>query len=140
MRIQFYGITLDLPDEWEDITDDLPNKGPPTLAKTSGVGALQFTIARYSGGEKPNADFDVLRSFMIQFCQNNHIAADHISTQKFGNIMCAGVLSTTIDKILSVWYLSNGNDFALATYLALESDLVSKELEEARAIISSISF
>ena len=56
--------------------------------------------------------------------------------------MCVGVSSRTTDQTLSAWYLSNGNDFAFATYLARdeEYDLIDEELSEVREIISSISF
>lgn len=141
MIVQFYGITFDLPAGWEDITDDLPAGSPPTLARASGVGALQFSIAKYRAGEKPNAGFDVLRSFMIEFCQNNLIDAKRIWARKFDSTMCVGVSSETEDKTLSAWYLSNGNDFAFVTYVALgvENDRMNKELDEATEIVSSIS-
>lgn len=142
MIVQFHGLTFDLPTGWEDITDDLPEGSPPTLAKASGVGAFQFSIAKYRSGERPNTDFDALRSFMIEFCQNNFIDIEHIFEKEFRNTMCVGVSSKTVDETLSAWYLSNGNDFAFVTYLGPgeESDFVDKELDEAREIISSISF
>lgn len=140
--VQFYGITLDLPAGWEDITDELPTGSPPTLAKASGVGAVQFSIAKYRSGKKPNADFDILRSFIIEFCQKNLIDAEHISAEQFDDTMCVGVLSKTSDETLSAWYLSNGSDFALVTYVALgeSNESIDKELDETRGIISSISF
>ncbi|TIQ20079.1 MAG: hypothetical protein E5X51_18240 [Mesorhizobium sp.] len=143
MIVQFYGITIDLPVGWEDITDDLPEGWPPTLVKESDAGgALQFSIAKYRSGEKPNADFDVLRTFMIEFCRNNFLDIERIFERKFGDVMCVGVSSRTTDQTLSAWYLSNGNDFAFVTYLAQgeEYDLIDEELGETREIISSISF
>jgi len=44
-------LLLDLPADWFDVTDDLPRDAPPTLARNSGVGALQFSIARYHSGK-----------------------------------------------------------------------------------------
>ncbi|BCG94096.1 hypothetical protein [Mesorhizobium sp. 131-2-1] len=142
MIVQFHGLTFDLPAGWEDITDDLPEGSPPTLAKASGIGAFQFSIAKYRSGERPNTDFDVLRSFMIEFCQDNFIDIGRIFEKKFGAAMCVGVSSRTVDQTLSAWYLSNGDDFAFVTYLAQgeENDLIDKELDETREIISSISF
>ncbi|AZO46678.1 MAG: hypothetical protein EOS58_17200 [Mesorhizobium sp.] len=142
MIVQFHGITFDLAAGWEDITDDVPGAWPPTLAKASGVGALQFSIAKYRSGEKPNAGFDVLRSFMIEFCHNNLIDTNHISEEKFASTMSVGVLYRKADETLSAWYLSNGNDFAFVTYVGLgeESEIMNEELDEVRAVVSSISF
>ncbi|WP_192257398.1 hypothetical protein [Mesorhizobium caraganae] len=142
MIVQFHGITFDAPVGWEDITDDLPAGSPPTIAKASGVSAVQFSIAKYRSGKKPNADFGVLRSFMLEFCQKNGIDAKHIWAKKFTNTMCVGVLSKTEKQVLSAWYLSDGNDFALVTYISFDEaqHLMDEELEEARTIVSSISF
>lgn len=112
MTVQFYGITFDLPAGWEDVTDDLPGGGPPTLAKASGVGVIQFSIAEYGGGEKPNSDFDVLRSFMMEFCRTNFIDVERIFAAEFGDVTCVSVSSRTTDQNLSPWYLSDGADFA----------------------------
>ncbi|TRC79105.1 hypothetical protein FJV83_12655 [Mesorhizobium sp. WSM4307] len=143
MIVQFHGITFDAPVGWEDITDDLPLGSPPTLAKASDAGgSLQFSIAKYRSGEKPSANFDVLRSFVTEFCRNNFIDVERIFATEFGDVMCVGVSSRTADQTLSAWYLSNGNDFAFVTYLAEgdEYDLIDEELGETREIISSISF
>ncbi|WP_421912656.1 hypothetical protein [Mesorhizobium sp.] len=142
MVVQFYGITFDLPTGWEDITDDLPTGSPPTLAKASGVGAVQFSIAKHRSGKKSNADFGELRSFMVELCQNNLIDTEHISARKFEKIMCVDVISKKADQTLSAWYLSDGDDFAFVTYLALgeENDRINEELNDTREIISSISF
>ena len=143
MIVQFHGITFDAPIGLEDVTDDLPGRSPPTLAKASDAGgALQFSIAKYRSGEKPNANFEALRSFMTEFCRNNFIDVERIFTTEFGDVMCVGVSSRTTDQTFSAWYLSDGSDLAFVTYLAQgdEYDLIDEELGEAREIISSISF
>ncbi|MER9244506.1 hypothetical protein [Mesorhizobium sp. M0145] len=142
MRVEFYGLTFDLPAGWVDITGDLPEGSPPTLAKeTDGGGAVQFSIAKYRSGEKPTVDFNVLRPFMIQFCQNNSIDVGHITNNESEGIISVGVLSEAVDQLLSAWYLSNGNDVVFMTYVGMANDTdCLKELDVARAIVSSISF
>ncbi|WP_189347969.1 hypothetical protein [Mesorhizobium sp. M4A.F.Ca.ET.090.04.2.1] len=56
--------------------------------------------------------------------------------------MSVGVLYRKADETLSAWYLSNGNDFAFVTYVGLgeESEIMNEELDEVRAVVSSISF
>ncbi|MER8730251.1 hypothetical protein NKH28_10445 [Mesorhizobium sp. M1227] len=142
MRVEFYGLTFDLPAGWVDIAGDLPEGSPPTLAKeTDGCGAIQFSIAKYRSGEKPNVDFNVLRTFMIQFCHNNSIDVGHISNIESDGIISVGVLSETGDQLTSAWYLSNGNDVVFMTYVGMANDTdCLKELGVAKAIVSSISF
>ncbi|MER8751895.1 hypothetical protein NKH57_21900 [Mesorhizobium sp. M1050] len=142
MIVQFYGVTFDMPTGWEDITDNLPAGSPPTLAKASGVGAVQFSIATYHSGKNPNVNFNDLRSFMIEFCQNNSIDSKDISSAKNNNIMCVGLASKTEDETLSAWYLSNGKDVVFVTYVASSEDAgrINKELTEAKTMISSMSF
>ncbi|MER8818945.1 hypothetical protein NKH70_03830 [Mesorhizobium sp. M0991] len=142
MRVEFHGLTFDLPAGWVDIAGDLPEGSPPTLAKeTDGCGAIQFSIAKYRGGEKPNVDFNALRTFMLQFCQNNSIDAGNITKNESESIISVGVLSDTDDQLLSAWYLSNGNDVVFMTYLGMANDTdCLKELDVALAIVSSISF
>lgn len=142
MRVEFYGLTFDLPAGWADITDDLPEGSPPTLAKASGASAVQFSIAKYHSGKNPKVSLDDLRSFMTEFCQNNSIDVEYISIRESHDIMCVGALSETAGELLSAWYLSNGKDVVFTTYVGLDddADLLDKELDEARAIISSMSF
>ncbi|MCP9230865.1 hypothetical protein NMG46_11490 [Mesorhizobium sp. LMG 17147] len=141
MRVEFHGLTFDLPAGWVDIAGDLPEGSPPTLAKeTDGCGAIQFSIAKYRSGEKPNVDVDVLRTFMIQFCNHNSIDVRHITQHESEGIVSVGVLSETTEKLLSAWYMSNGNDFVFMTYLCLADEDYLEELDVARSIVSSISF
>ena len=51
---RFADLSLKLSEGWYDITHDLPDGSPCTLAKDDGVGALQFSVARYSGGPRPS--------------------------------------------------------------------------------------
>jgi len=142
MTTAFYGITLQIPAGWEDITDALADGSPPTIAKASGVGAVQFSIAKCQSGEQPNADLNALKSLMIGFCQNNQIEIDQVSEGEFGRVKCASIFSENGSQVISAWLLTNGKDFALVTYVALgeENDEIAGELDQAREIISSISF
>ena len=142
MITAFYGITLRIPAGWEDITDALADGSPPTIAKASGVGAVQFSISKYQSGEHPDADFNALKSLMMGFCQNNQIEIDHVSESEYGRVKCASIFSENGSKVISAWLLSNGKGFALVTYVALgeENDEIAGELDQAREMVSSISF
>lgn len=142
MIVQFYGITFDAPDGWQDITESLPEGSPPTISKASGASVVQFSIAKYSGGKLPNISLDDLKSFTIEFCQKEDIEVKNIFTGKKFGMMHAGVSSKTADELLDAWYLSNGKDIVFVTYVGISDDatILAHELTEARGIVSSISF
>ncbi|CDX44605.1 conserved hypothetical protein [Mesorhizobium sp. SOD10] len=142
MIVEFYGITFDAPDGWQDITASLPDGSPPTISKASGASAIQFSIAKYRGGKRPNITLDHLKSFTIEFCQKNSICIENIFTVGKNGMIHAGASPEAVDKLLEAWYISNGNDIVFVTYVGISDDenILADELSEAREIISSISF
>jgi len=64
----FADVRISLLEGWVDVTDDLPEGTPPTLAKPEGVGALQFSVAKYRAGAKPNVSEDDLEALLVKFC------------------------------------------------------------------------
>jgi hypothetical protein len=141
MRVQFFGLLLDLPAGWGDVTDDLPSETPPTLVRCDGVGALQFSIGRYHSGKHPHVSLSDLQQLLLGFCEHKQ--------RKFGApimndgaIESVGCTSYDNGETLSVWYLSNGRDIVLATYIAIGvgDPEIAKELAEATRIIGSIDF
>lgn len=141
MRIQFNGLPLDLPAGWVDVTSDLPAGMPPTLARPNGVGALQFSVARYGVGKDPRISLEDLQDILGRYCESlsrdfgAHIVSD-------GDIEKVGCISFEDDETLGVWMLSNGFDVVLVTYLATGAHhpTVSKELAEVKLMIETIDF
>src|SRR4051794_33045611 len=78
MRVQFYGLSFDLPEAWADITQDVPGGSPPSLARPTGAGAIQFSIAKYRGGEEPNVTIDRSWALLEEFCQSNDMPCDNM--------------------------------------------------------------
>jgi hypothetical protein len=138
MRVDFYGIGFDLPNGWTDVTDDLEEPAPPTLAKPDGVGVIQFTIAKYRSGEIPNATVDVLRSFLTEFCNQQGIDTELINVVP-AHVACVGVASNLGERFLAAWYLSNGRDFAFVTYVGPRVGN-AEEYRDASHLVASISF
>lgn len=140
MRIEFCGLHFDLSSDWTDITDDVP-EGVPTLARPSGVGAFQFTIARYAGGKHPRVNIVALRSMLGEFCRKQARVFDDPVTN-MGKVFSVGCVSRDLNETLGVWYLSNGSAVVLATYLALSFDRpeVASELAEVRQSIATMDF
>lgn len=140
MRVEFHGITFDLPDGWTDITDDLPDGSPPTLARPSGVGAIQFSIAKYGSGADPKATVSDLRKFCAEFCVQHAIDESWI-VEYPARMMCVGAKTNDLDEFLAAWYLSNGRDFVFVTYVGVNEDIEQSqgEFDDAQLLVESIS-
>ena len=141
MRVQFYGLLFDLPAGWVDATGDLPAGSPPTLVRPTGIGALQFSVARYSGGKKPHISLADLQDMLGRHCDGlarafgSHIVSD-------GDIDKVGCVSFEHGETLAIWHLSNGRDVVLVTYCAMGTGdpEISKELAECKGMVETIDF
>lgn len=142
MLSKFAGLTLLVPEGWGDITADLPPGSPPTLARGSGVGALQFSVARYRGGADPQIDTERLREFFSSFCKAHSLGEIEPSVVAKARSRGVGGVSSTLQEVVAVWYLSNGNDVALVTYTSLApgNPRTAEELSEVQAVVESIEF
>jgi hypothetical protein len=141
-RAQLAGLTLTLPEGWLDITDDLPEGSPPTLAKTNGIGALQFSVARHQSGRGPCIQEHDLKSLLQKFSETHNLGA---ATGVRANSQSEGTCSLVADfrsedEAIRAWYVSNGSDLVFATYTTqlIRDEHLSSELLESSAIVASI--
>lgn len=139
MWVQFHGLQFELPPEWVDITDDLEDKWPPTLAGPLVGGALQFSIARYKSGEVPNITIGDLRELLTKFCANLPHKFDE-PVERVGSINSVGCVANGEEELVAVWHLSNGRDYVMATYTSLSpaDPGTEVELSQARQLVESI--
>jgi hypothetical protein len=135
------GFTVSVPDDWRDVTDSLEREDCPfTLAvPNDGVGALQFSPAIYQGGQIPSPTIDDLNTMLTEFAEKQGFGHP-IENDTFSD----GLLGATAsfrgdDDFIAVWYVSDGKNIMLVTYVC---DWSSKDVEaDARkAIVSSIRF
>jgi hypothetical protein len=142
--IRFAGVNLHAPPTWQDITADLPPRSPWTLAKADGVGVVQFTVARYRSGPEPQIGAPELRVMLDEFVATNDLApavarADGVTAagNDFARADCWGPVERVV-----VWYVSNGRDSAVVTYVTLEpsSPSVAAELEDAYSMVDRLEF
>ena len=127
MRVEFYGLKCDLPSGWTDITDDLPGGSPPSLARPLGAGTIQFSIAKYHGGEEPNVKIGDLRKLIEDFCLRTDMDCNGI-VDCSGDLLSVKATSEVENELILVRYFSNGRDILLATYVC--PDLNNLELSE----------
>lgn len=142
MPVEMAGLTLSLPDGWRDVTEELPAGAPPTLAREAGVGALQFSVAWYEGGEHPAFDEAALKGLYRDFCRTHALAAEEPERLAARHCLCVGGVAAAPEGVVAIWYVSNGSDIALVTYTGLDPDDpdTRRELTEATRIVRSISF
>lgn len=130
-------LQVTLLDGWSDCSADNPD-GPITyccdLSEESG--ALQVSIAEYTGGPVPNPTEDDLVSLARGEQQAGAQLIETLSgTGKMGRWGTAVFSSPKVGRA-QYWYLSNGRDFILATLFG-SSDL--HEISDAQKIVTSLN-
>lgn len=120
MRFPFAGVTIDFLEVWVDLTDSLPERTPPTLGKEDlGLGALQFTTARYVGDEKPKYDKRTLQEIPGGFeVLQRWPAAANISEMESAVSRTFGIYADHASEgwLTRVWCISDGENLAFVTF------------------------
>jgi hypothetical protein len=141
--VRFAGMDITLPGGWVDVTDDLAEGSPCTLAKSEdGIGALQFSVARYQSGPQPLFDLEKLRDLLNDFAQRHALGAPtNVHGEQGETFVIRGDFRKG-EEFIRVWYVTDGNDIAHVTYVAseLQSPSLQSELREADAIVQSIRY
>jgi hypothetical protein len=139
MLVQFHGLRFDLPVGWADITDDLPEGSPPTLARSSGLGVIQFSIARHRGGINPAITVDGLRRLIADFSSSHALNIGELD-ETLASIIIVGCVGIATDETVAAWYLTNGHDVILVTYTSSSPDArgTAEELSQARGSVATI--
>ncbi len=136
-RFQLDGFTAELPPGWCHITED--SAAPVlTLARKDGVGALQFSVALYAGGERPAGTVGELQSLLDRFADCRALGPMSNALMDHGPPAVAAGTFEGADDLLRVWYVSTGGDFAFVTYTCTCELFRRAELAEAEAIVRSI--
>lgn len=143
-RTQLVGLTLMLPPGWLDITHELPEGSPPTFAKEDGVGVIQVSVAKYNSGLRPRIDKRAVREILEEFGAKHDLGAPRETTQgngQEGNQFVAGDFLRS-DERISAWFVTNGKDMALVTYVTREPNdpAVPQELDDASAVVAALEF
>lgn len=140
MLVTFAGVRFELSEEWCDVTGDLDPGAPSTLAREDGVGAIQFSVAKYKSGEKPSITETVLKDMLLDLFKSNQLA--DVEPAILQGSRCFGVSATSAqtDEVIRAWYLSNGTDIALVTYTGTGDPACQAELAEAEKLAKTLEF
>ena len=137
---RFSGFSIAIDSEWRDITDCLDSPdAPATLAKVDGVGALQFSLAAYRGGNIPSANAEDLLSMVYEFAATRGLRDSRDETVNGGRPVYAGASFRASGDFVRVWYVSDGKSFLLVTYVCTwESQ--TEEIQECEEAVPSVTF
>lgn len=114
------------------------------MARCQGVGALQFSVGKYVSGPLPDVGETQLRGFLTDFGARRGLRISGVSTGLGRNRFIVGTHEAG-GELIRVWYVTNGRDLALVTYVARDDGddsrrLVLAELEDADGIVRSTDF
>ena len=88
---------------------------PPTLAKLTGKGALQFSMSRYESGGFPRIYLNILRAMLIELAEPHQLGSpQHIYETSQGKMLVSGDFDDGND-VVRVWYVSDGRSVGLIT-------------------------
>lgn len=143
-RMTLADITLLIPAGWQDVSEDQAQGGPLALARSGGRGALQFSIGRYVAGPRPNFSIAELRELMNDFGTAKGLGP--VREVRSGGERTMHFFSdfSTGDDLIWAWYISDGANIALVTYVAdvpAPGDAAAEaECAEAADIAVSLEF
>jgi hypothetical protein len=127
-----------LPADWCDITESLEPGSPFTLALPEGVGALQFSSARYVSGTLPNPTSLDLDEMLAEFAHVAALGEPHDRVREESPIALAAATYIQTDAVIRAWYVSDGRSVAKITYTCFGSALQERELLDCESIVRSI--
>ena len=139
-RIDFDSFSVVISDGWGDITDSVEADDPPyTLAHRDGVGALQFSIALYTGGTIPDPSLDDLSEMVVSFGEDRGLGEPTDLVRESGPLRLSAGSFATFEDFIRIWQVSDGQSFAFVTYLC-DSAQERRELKECERIVRSLRF
>ena len=140
MRTLLYDdFSVVVPEDWTDITAELEDGAPTTLAKRgTDSGALQFSIALYRSGARPHATTDKLVEMLNAFADAQSLTATTEIRVATNPLLVAGASFTDSEFHVRVWYASDGGGFALVTYTTEIPD--TEEVAQAESILRSLKW
>lgn len=133
-------ISVTVPAGWTEITDelDLPN-APHTLAHGAGEGALQFSVAAYTGGKQPRTTARELREMSLNLGESESLGKPEDVVFEDGPPLLGAAGFRTDGHVIRIWHVSDGWSFACVTYTGPASGY-EQELADCERIVRTIRF
>jgi hypothetical protein len=131
-------FSISVVDGWEDITATLEDaEAPLTIANpVSGIGALQFSPAIYQGGQLPQVMSHDLSALLNKFADGQGLNDPFDRLSYPGEITVEGASFRSGDDLIRVWYVSDGRNVMLVTYVCDWSQRDGEASEREMAVRS----
>jgi hypothetical protein len=140
MRIEYRGLTFEVPAGWADVTRHLPPGTPFTLGTAAVCGVVQFSVFKSDGQRTPGTTQDFLKQLFIEICRSRSFGEVEPVILTTSRIPCVGNIVSTPKEVVGMWLLSAGSDIGFVTYTGREPGhpSVEEELPDAIEIVKSI--
>lgn len=103
---------------WLDVTRQVEANNPPfTLARTDGVGVLQFSVASYRSGGVPSITVDSLKHLLTDFSHSRELGVGFDPLIHEDKMLICAKSYRSGTQFIRVWYWSNRRDIVLITYV-----------------------
>jgi hypothetical protein len=89
MLVTIAGLRFEISEDWCDIAGDLAPGSPPALAREDGVGAIQFSVAKYKSGAKPSITESDLKRMLSELLEAKQVAG--VVPEAVAGSRCAAV-------------------------------------------------
>jgi hypothetical protein len=128
------------PASWLDITHDMEERDPPfSLARSDGVGAIQFSVAEFRGGRPPRINLSAITELLADFAQSRELGQSYDAAYRENPLLIAAASFNSCDRFWRVWYCSDGQSVTLVTYNCL-TGLEQAELVDCESIVRNLKF
>jgi hypothetical protein len=138
---EFGCISVVAPYTWIDSTKNIEaDNAPFTLSKKDvGVGALQFSIALYTGGDEPNITLPDLKRLLAEFADDKSLGEGFDEEVHENRLSFVAASYSWGTDLLRAWYCSDERNVAFITYVC-DWEKKGEEVNECGEIIKSLRF
>jgi len=133
-------LQIGLPNHWVDISSENPD-GPSTYINElyDEPGVLQISFSEYLKGEKPKPNYYDLIELSKNVGEKQEFGTLQITSSGDCNFGKYGVVqfSSTKFPYISVWHISDGQNFIFATFICSKSPS-KDDINDVKRILTSI--
>ena len=135
-RLGFGGFDVSAGEAWDDITASVEGGDSPfTIARSErGVGAIQFSPAIYRCGPIPVVTLQELRSMLAEFAERRGLGEPFDSVPFSDSVFGIGSSFRSDDDFVRAWYLSDGRNVMLVTYVSDWADRFDESQNAKRSL------
>ena len=135
----YEAFTVDLPENWEDVSEELGDEDLVTFAQLDGKGALQVSLAVYRAGGLPKIGHLDLEELRDDFARRQGLGSPIDTSTAETDLLVAEASYHSDSDLVRVWYVTDGANVALLTYVCAW-EFRREEAAASEAIVRSFKF